>query len=281
MLKFLFDKEDELYYEMYKIFGIKFKRNKGIEPPTITDLRTYTMATQVNAKLEKYRGCFTGKDVIIVGAGPSIKYFDTIPKDVIKIGINRAHKLSKIKFDYLFAQDKFKKNEEIEDFINYNQDSCIKFLGIHTKQNFIRIRESTISKIKRKELYVLNNRRPQETLLPIDISMEPFAWFSGTVFATLQFCLFANARKIYLVGFDCSNEGHAFTDNKSEYKQAHQYKHWKLFKKYQENLFEETEIISINPINLKNMFKDVYTKSFVETHDLSDKGVDILEGEIL
>ena len=69
-----------------------------------------------------------------------------------------------IKFDYLFAQDKFKKQEDIDGFVDYNPNSCIKFIGLHTKQNLIRIRPAAISKIKMKEMYVLNNRRPQETL---------------------------------------------------------------------------------------------------------------------
>ena len=280
MLKKLFKVENNLFYKTYRIFGIKFSKRKGKEPLTVEDLRCYTMASQVNSKLEKYRGCFTDKNVIIIGGGPSLKYLDTLPKNAIKIGINRAYQMKDIKFDYLFAQDKFKKQEDIDGFVDYNPNSCIKFIGLHTKQNLIRIRPAAISKIKMKEMYVLNNRRPQETLTPIDISLEPFAWYSGTVFAALQFCLFANAKKIYLAGFDCSNDGHAFSDNKVEYKQAHQYEYWEYFKNFKDTYFEETEFVSINPINLKNLFRNVYTRQYLENNpNIKNEDVEILEGD--
>lgn len=151
---------------------------------------------------------------------------------------------------------------------------------MHTKQNLIRIRQSTISKIKKRELYVLNNKRPYDTLTPIDISIEPFAWYSGTVFAALQFCLFANAKRIYLAGFDCSNNGHAFSDNIVEYKQAHQYEYWEYFKIFKDTYFEDTELISINPINLKNLFKNTYTPQYIENNpDIIREQIEILEGD--
>lgn len=280
MLRKLFKVENNLFYKTYKILGIKITRRKGKSPLTIEDLRCYAMAAQVNSKLEKYRGVFAGKDVLIVGGGPSLRYLNVLPKDTIKIGINRAYQMKNIKFDYLFAQDKFKKQEDIDGFVEYKSEECTKFIGLHTKQNLIRIRQSTISKIKKRELYVLNNKRPYDTLTPIDISMEPFAWYSGTVFAALQFCLFANAKRIYLAGFDCSNNGHAFSDNIVEYKQAHQYEYWEYFKIFKDTYFEDTELISINPINLKNLFKNTYTPQYIENNpDIIREQIEILEGD--
>ena len=280
MFKKLFKMENNLFYKSYKIFGIKFSKRKGKEPLTAEDLRCYTMASQVNSKLEKYRGFFTDKNVIIIGGGPSLKYLDTLPKNTIKIGINRAYQMGNIKFDYLFAQDKFKKQEDIDGFIDYNPDSCTKFIGIHTKQDLLNIRQATISKIKNRKLYVLNNRRPQDTLTPIDISLEPFGWYSGTVFAALQFCLCGSAKEGWLAGFDCSNDGHAFSDNKQEYKQAHQYEYWKYFKIYKDTNFEDTEIVSINPINLKNLFRNIYTQRYIKDNPyIKNKNIEILEGD--
>ena len=280
MLRKLFKVENNLFYKTYKILGVKITRRKGKSPLTIEDLRCYAMAAQVNSKLEKYRGVFAGKDVLIVGGGPSLRYLNVLPKDTIKIGINRAYQMKNIKFDYLFAQDKFKKQEDIDGFVEYKSEECTKFIGLHTKQNLIRIRQSTISKIKKRELYVLNNKRPYDTLTPIDISMEPFAWYSGTVFAALQFCLFANAKRIYLAGFDCSNNGHAFSDNIVEYKQAHQYEYWEYFKNFKDTYFEDTELISINPINLKNLFKNTYTSQYIENNpDIIREQIEILEGD--
>ena len=44
----------------------------------------------------------------------------------------------------------------------------------------------------------------------------------------------------------------------------------------------ELEIVSINPINLKNVFKDEYTKDFLDDHpEINPKDVDILDGKCL
>lgn len=79
MLRKLFKVENNLFYKTYKILGVKITRRKGKSPLTIEDLRCYAMAAQVNSKLEKYRGVFAGKDVLIVGGGPSLRYLNVLP----------------------------------------------------------------------------------------------------------------------------------------------------------------------------------------------------------
>ena len=83
-----------------------------------------------------------------------------------------------------------------------------------------------------------------------------------------------------MAGFDCSNDGHAFSDNKVEYKQAHQYEYWEYFKNFKDTYFEETEFVSINPINLKNLFRNVYTRQYLENNpNIKNEDVEILEGD--
>ena len=121
-LKWFFNIKDDLFRKTITLFGINFKFGKNKNKPTIEDLRTYIMASQVNSKLEKYRGCFTDKNVVIIGGGPSLKYLDTLPKNAIKIGINRAYQIKNIEFDYLFAQDHFREEKDIEGFIDYRKE---------------------------------------------------------------------------------------------------------------------------------------------------------------
>ena len=227
---FLYKKEYTYKYKFYKILGIKFKVKCTPALATIEDLRAYTLAANFHPKLEKYRGIYTGKSVVIVGGGPSLKYYEPI-KDAIHIGINRAYMLDNIDFDYLFAQDNFPEQDDLENFINYRPNDCIKFLGLHSITREFKFRASTIARIKKKEFYVLNNRRPNRTYIPIDITVEPFAFYSGTVFAALQFVLLTNAEKIYIAGFDC-NIGHAFRKDPRTWDLTNQYEDWQQFKKY-------------------------------------------------
>lgn len=278
MIRRLFNIEKTPQNKIISILGLKIKLKNTMTQnfATVEDLRAYTLAHQINSNLAKYRGAFTGKDVLIVGGGSSLKYLDKLPKDTIKIGINRAFLLEQIKFDYLFAQDNFPEEENIEKFIYYKEDTCKKFLGIHPYIADFSIKNSTICRIKNKELYVLNNRRPNNSLLPKDISIEPFARYNGTVFSVLQFVLYANARRIYLAGFDC-NVSHMFTKNKIELDLTVQNKYWHEFKKYSNTIYENCELISINPVNLKGLFNDVYTQSYVDAHpELKNENIEIL-----
>lgn len=263
-------------HAIYKICNVKFKFKRKIDKQvTLNDLRAYTLAAKFHPDLDKYRGIYTGKSAVIIGGGLSLEYYKPL-SDVIHIGINRAYKLDYINFDYLFAQDNFPLQEENEEFINYKPETCIKFLGLHTCNNNFRISYSTISRIKKKEFYVLNCRRPKKTFYPIDITAEPFIYFCGTVFAVLQFLLLTNIKNIYLVGFDC-NWGHAFDKNSDNTEIISQYNYWLQFAEYKNMYFKDTEIISINPVKLKGLFKDVYTQNYVDEHP-ELKNVEIIKG---
>ena len=54
----------------------------------------------------RYRNCFLGKKIVIIGGGPSAKYYSPI-KDAIHIGINFAWQRDDVIFDYLFTQDRW------------------------------------------------------------------------------------------------------------------------------------------------------------------------------
>ena len=47
------------------------------------------------------------------------------------------------------------------------------------------------------------------------------------------------------------------------------------------NLYPKTEIISVNPVGLKGLFKDVYTQSYVDEHpELLNENIEILKPEV-
>ena len=101
-----------------------------------------------------------------------------------------------------------------------------------------------------------------------DIDSQPLANSSSCSIQAIQFILFTNPKKIYLVGIDCSigSKGH-FTgkcfDIKArnedfEANDAYAISTWKQVKEFAQTYYPETEIISGNPVGLKGIFTDLY-----------------------
>ena len=218
--------------------------------------RAMIMASSINRNFEKYRGINRGKNVYIIGGGPTVNDFkhEKSENDVY-IGINRAFKDDRFELDYLFAQDQLP--EGFDDFLNYRGDKCKKFLAIIPYNESFRIKEYRI-KGNNYERYVLASRRMKE--VPIDISIEPVADLRGTVFSVLQFAVYTDPDNIFLVGIDCSS-GNVYNKNSDDYK--YQFEGWEIMKKALVDMGAYDKVISINPVGLKGYFQDKYTNNDV------------------
>ena len=109
----------------------------------------------------------------------------------------------------------------------------------------------------------------------MDIENEPLGHYRSIALPALQFALYTNPSRIFLVGIDCTSSGHFtgkdvnVTDRGSDndenvrllIKNA-----YPDFKKFAETFYPDTEIISVNPVGLQGFFKDVYTKEYLEDH---------------
>lgn len=275
MFKWLYSVKETLRTRETTICGFKFVKPSTLKPH-IYDFRTYMMAQSLHKNFEKYRGIYTGKDIVIVGSGPTVNFYEPL-KNTVNIGLNFAFLNKNVKFDYLFLQDSLS-DDATEGFVNYRPDDCVKVIGLYSNESNRRVRQSTIARLKRKEVYVLNNRRPDKSPTVIDISVEPFAWYKGTIFGALQFALFTNPRKIYLVGFDCNRAGNSYIPQETNwFNHDIQFEYWHMFKDFVSKNYEQNEIISVNPVNLKGLFKDVYTQSYLDEHpEISKDNVEII-----
>lgn len=280
-MQFIFSIRNIENHKVVTIFGFKIKfprvKNDLSNEALLLDLKTQIMASKVNYNLIKYKNCNEGKDVIIIGGGATLKYYQNVHSSGKKVfvGINRAYKMSEIAFDYLFSQDMLSGIDESYNFINYRPESCKKFIGHITVPNTtFRYRINLYAQVKNQELYILDNKRMGE--IPLNITLEPFADLCGTVFSVLQFILYTNPKRIYLYGFDC-NRSHSFEFNEGNMGYKYQYPSWLKFKDYIDKNTYNVEIISVNPVGLKGLFKDVYTQSYVQSHpELLKENIEIL-----
>lgn len=215
-----------------------------------------------------------GDNIVLIGCGPSVNHLDmnffSKMKNTYYLGLNRAVLFDKVKFDYLFTVDKagldIGNENYYQKFFDY---PCLKFVGDQNLGANFQIPESEILKHS-------NIRRYKTTANYLSrkfaFDLETEALFNSCTVSiqAMQFVLYTNPQKIYLVGIDCNflQAGHfigADFDIQSREENLidldnEAVKDWKLLKKFAQTYYPETEIISVNPVNLKGIFHDIYTR---------------------
>ncbi len=231
--------------------------------------RLMAISNQHQVTFKNFKGIYTGKNVVMVGAGPTAKDFKPIP-ECIYIGLNSACKLQSVKYDYLFAIDKVGIDKIYRDFASVD---CVKFIG---DQNFgpkFQIPESEIFKMGDVRRYMTDAGIYSNSKCALHIESQPLGNYNSVSLQAMQFILYTNPKRIYLVGIDCSSLGHfnddqgAVNELKGRVKDRNEdldrwavetVKAWKELKEFAETYYPETEIVSVNPVGLKGFFKDMY-----------------------
>lgn len=231
----------------------------------------YQAAQYFNSKaFSEFKGAFTGKDIVVVAAGPSVNKFKPI-KNAIYIGMNRSCMLKSIKFDFLFSIDLLGIDSFMEEFKNYKGNNCIKFIGEQQEGKNRDIPESYFLQLKNARKYKTDIFIDTQNKIPVDIDCLPLWNGNSVAHQVMQFALFCNPKRIFLVGCDCSgiNAGHFLQGKNDEItsksfssvfwqnSQQQLIQGWQKIKDFAEIYYPETEIISVNPVGLSGMFKDL------------------------
>lgn len=223
----------------------------------------------------EFRNKHNGQTVALVGAGPSVKYMEPI-KDAIYVGLNRAFLMDKVHFDYLFSIDKAGldtgKEQFYDGFLNYD---CIKFMGDQNMGPNFQIPQDVMyrdAKIRRYKTTI----RYLPGIFALDLETEALANSSSCSIQAMQFILFTNPKKVYVYGIDCScASGQHFTGGavnnaaRGENAASIDAQHigdWKRLKVFINTYYPNTEVFVVNPVGLRGIFNDVYTRSYLEAH---------------
>ena len=209
----------------------------------------------------KYKNCNAGKDVVILATGPTLADFEPID-NAVYIGVNRAFQYNKVKLDYAFIFDNsFPTSEYLEELNQYEGNKCKKFYGISSDYDLqnCTISESDAIKANAERFYLYPVK--EKNMLTYNIATEAFYNSNSVVFPAIQFALWTNPKRIYLVGCDTNLNGYYnATNTKNILKTDKIYKGWLKVRDFVKIFYPDTEIISINPVGLKGIFKDIYTK---------------------
>lgn len=215
------------------------------------------------ATFAKYKNIYLGKEVAIIGTGPSLNKYKFLPNAVINIGLNSAICNTNLKLDYLFVQD----YSGLKKCLSYIEKSekVIKFYGC-IPYHFYGLKESSLKDSIIPES-IINKHFANKYFVYCKypycpISFNPnidYTWLAdgGSVaFSAIQFALYTNPKRIYLIGCDCSN-GYYNTANEKTKIDKKYLNSWKELKKFADTYYPDTEIISVNPVGLRGLFTDL------------------------
>lgn len=254
-------KENTRFY-LFGIRILKLSGNQARLDEYIRSLENRILDVAVVARTHaesfgSYKNYYTGKNVVLVATGPSLAQYVPI-ENAIHIGVNRAFYWIKKPFDALFIQDYNIGDEILDQAIQYSADNeSVLFLGL--VDQYI-IPESTALRAAAKRYYTDYLYRPKFNFA-YDISSQRLGDFNSVVFSAMQFLLWTNPKRIYLVGCDCNRSGYFDNKEQTNYLTDKIIEHWALFKEFAHIYYPETEIISVNPVGLRGMFQEIETTS--------------------
>lgn len=214
-----------------------------------------------NVTFNKYKNIHIGKEVVIFGSGPSLNLYNGNKNDKIYIGCNRVFK--KFDLDYLFVVDAYGTKDYIEEIKNLK---CKKFIGRHINDISYDDENYWINKITIPEHYFDESAERYYTsstfgrVINYDISNFPLTSFSTVAHDAFSFALWTGAKKIYLVGCDCTLNGY-YDGTKQDLEWTKDayiriLDGWKKYKKFCNIYYPDVDIISVNPVKLKGLFRD-------------------------
>lgn len=209
----------------------------------------------------RFKNINAGKDVVLVASGPTLKDYKPI-SGAIHIGVNAAFKFDKVKMDYLFVQDVHGRRDLLEEINAYAPEGgCVKFYGIIDEWKMKT--DYTVPESDALAAGALRYRAARKSAMGMQLDITTGTLMDcGTVaLPALQFALWTNPRRLYLVGCDCSTgyfncEGPG--DSRLVKRHDSMLSGYRLLKRFAAKWYPATEIISVNPVGLKGMFKDEY-----------------------
>lgn len=242
-------------HKTYNFMGIKFHKRVFNKSAYRLALRAAMFANSV-AKIHsdafaEYKNCNEGRAIALIATGPSLSHYTPIP-DVVNVGVNKAFLFDNIKLDCLFIQD-FNAKDYIYRLLDEKYSHIKKFFGFLPQSNLI-IPESLALKLKAKRYYTDEICKPHA--FAFDISTTMLGDFNSVSFSAMQFILWTNPAKIYLVGCDCSS-GY-FDKTNSAQPMNYLAENWIKLKEFAQVYYPDTKIVSVNPVGLTGVFEDLF-----------------------
>lgn len=262
-----FEKLDHNHLELEARLVEMEKRLARIELESDVSTRNLHAATFL-----PFKDINRGKEIVVVATGPSAAKYKPI-KNALHLGVNRAFKLEGVDFDYLFIQD-YRTKTYLKEANAYRKGQCQKFYGLVVENDprhvvedgeyhdfVIPNEDAEAAGALRYRTDLQDLRHANECRFRYDLTSGPLGDFWSIAFPALQFALWTHPKRIYLVGCDCSNAGYFGSGGSSNSLGVDcTIDAYLKLKTFARRYYSDVEIVSINPVGLKGIFRDVYTE---------------------
>lgn len=250
-----------------KIRSHKSKEQKNIIQTTMNkNLCLENLYYTHKSVFPQFRNIHVGRDIVIIATGPTLAKYTEPFENTVNIGLNRAYQFNKVQLDYLFMQDGTATASYIDEIDKL--ENIKKFYGrrlfFENYRPGVRITEKHLISKNSYEFYCYNycDCEPKPNL-----AVYPLFTAASVSFPAIHFALYTHPDRIYLVGCDSTSEPYwDGVGRETDYlNQATRVNNTMLngyvrLKEFAELYYPDVEIISVNPVGLKGIFKDIYTK---------------------
>lgn len=244
--------------------------------PTYTECQNFwrerAFATN-KAVFAPYKDIFMGREVVILGSGPTGQFFNPI-RDAIYIGVNSTILASPQLIDYYFSCD-YSYNVEVA---NESPKEMKRFYGRNSNWNVGFINDEVAARGNASIFYLRNNFRYHDKYkFTEDLASNLLDIPTSIIFASMLFALYGHPKTIYLVGCDCGASRSDAFGKASIHSPNTRYETmvegWKAIKYFADRYYPDIRIVSINPRRLTHVFYDMYQNPCaVNALNYKDKG---------
>jgi hypothetical protein len=215
-----------------------------------------------NASFAEFEGCNKGREVVVLASGPTLKHYVS-RAGAVHIGMNLTVVYEKVKLDYYFLQDWEHEPDYQEQIIAAD---CVKFFGRYCRPEIAAKHEIPDAFARKTNARRYFSDFPSKVIRQ-DLTRYPLMDFSSVVFPAMHFALYTQPERIYLVGCDVSKDGY-YCDNIEQviYEDRPDMRDiltdgYLRLRDFARRFHPNTEIVSINPVGLRGIFRDIYQGS--------------------
>lgn len=171
------------------------------------------------------------------------------------MGVNRAFMAPNVpSLDFYFIQDISGARDYISLADEYRRGSCVKFYGRLNDPRCAIPWEHVDA--AGAHAYLTMAPYGFSAFNIADLTTSELPDFGSVIFSAFAFSLWMRPRKIYLVGCDCSAS--YFDDAQAKRSFEFLVSGWRVMADYARVFYPDVEVVSLNPVGLKGVFKDVY-----------------------